>query len=702
MKDQPQPEFQFDEWTDTKPVTKGRRAKPTRRSKPKGEAKPAPPPVTIEDHQPMMDGTGPLRRLMDSNFLEYASYVICDRAIPTIEDGLKPVQRRILHSLHERDDGRFMKVANVVGHTMQYHPHGDASIADALVNLTNKKYLIEGQGNFGNVFTGDRAAASRYIECRLTELARNEVFNNALTEFVPSYDGRNKEPVTLPSKLPLLLLLGAEGIAVGLSTRVLPHNFRELIEAQIAILQKKEFHLLPDFPQGGFMDVSEYEDGNGKIKVRARIKTTKNNRLIITELPYGSTTESLTNSIEDAVRKKKVPVRTINDFTAEKVEIELVLSSGTDSNAALKALNAFTNCESSVTGRVVVIHKNRPEDSDVTAILRENTRQLVETLKRELELKKQQLLDALHAKTLVQIFIENRIYKRIEECKTYPDVQKAIVDGLEPFKDQLRREVAPPDIEMLLSVRIRRISLFDINRNRKEIDDILVELDKTEKHLARLVPYAIRYLKELLKKYGSLYPRKTEVSAFKNIEVRELTATELKLNIDKERGYVGSSVDGELFLECSSYDKIILAWYDGRYKVMTPPERTFVDENLAYCAIADRKRVLTVVYTEPESGFTYMKRFMTGGYIMDKEYRCAPEGSQVLVFADDNPAEVYVKYKPAKGQRIHQQVFSPADIAVKGAKAKGNQMTAKAIARISTTKPRWWDENGGGHKGRMI
>ncbi len=685
--DLPQQEFGFDAWAEAKSAA----------SEEDGAAQ------VHEDHEPMRDGHGPLQTMMDQNFLEYASYVICDRAIPTMEDGLKPVQRRILWSLHETDDGRFTKVANVVGHCMQYHPHGDASIADALVNLTNKRYLIEGQGNFGNVLTGDRAAASRYIECRLTELARKEIFNDDLTEFIPNYDGRKKEPVTLPSKLPLLLMLGAEGIAVGMSTRILPHNFVELLEAQIAILQKKPFEVLPDFIQGGLMDVSEYDDGNGRVKLRARLKQSKTGRLVVTELPPGITTESLVSSIEDAVRKKKVPVRAINDFTSEHVEIELVLSPGTKADKAIKALYAFTNCETAVTGRIVVIRQNRPVDSTVSEILRENTKQLVDVLRRELELKKKNLLKALHHKTLIQIFVEERIYKRIEECKTAEAVRKAILSGFEPFKEKLQRSITREDLEMLLGVRIRRISLFDISKNRKEIEGILEELAQVEKHLKRLTPYVIRYLKQLLKTYSAEYGRRTEVTTFKNIEVRELTATELKIRFDSERGYVGHAVDGDVLFECSSYDKVIVVSKDGRYRVMAPPEKLYVDGDLMYCAKADRERVYTIIYTEHDYGFTYMKRFTTGGFILDKEYRCASEGSEVLVFEDTNPTEVYVKYKPAKGQRIHQQVFHPADIPVKGAKARGNQMTAKPIARVSITKPRWWkDADDDGQRGRLL
>ncbi|MEN8254497.1 MAG: DNA topoisomerase IV subunit A, partial [Verrucomicrobiota bacterium] len=469
---------------------------------------------------PLHEEHGPLKRLVDFNFLQYASYVICDRAIPALEDGLKPVQRRILHALKEKDDGRFIKVANIVGHTMQYHPHGDASIADALVTLTNKRYLIEGQGNFGNIYTGDRAAASRYIECRLTNLARNEIFNKELTEWIPSYDGRNKEPVTLPCKLPLMLMLGADGIAVGLSTSILPHNFIELLEAQIEILREKkrtpvELNLLPDFQTGGLMDVSEYNKGNGKIKLRGKIETRKNNRLVITELPHGVTTETLTASIEDAVKKKKVPVRAIDDFTAEKVEIELTLSPGASQDKAIEALYAFTKCETSVSSRLICLRENRPVEMTVDEVLRENTRQLLEILNGELTLKKNKLLDEFHNKTLVQIFVENRIYKKIEQCKTYEAVIKAVYKGLEPFKKQLKRKIVDEDIEMLLGVRIKRISLFDIEKNRKDIDDILTELAQVEKDLKALKGYAIRYLKRLIKEYKAEYPRRTEAASFK-------------------------------------------------------------------------------------------------------------------------------------------------------------------------------------------
>lgn len=640
---------------------------------------------------------GPLRKLVDSNFLQYASYVICDRAIPNVEDGLKPVQRRIMHALHEKDDGRFIKVANVVGHTMQYHPHGDASINDALVNLANLGgYLIEGQGNFGNIFTGDRAAAPRYIECRLTQLAREELFNKELTRYISSYDGRNKEPVVLPSKLPLLLMLGADGIAVGLSTKILPYNFIELLQEQIEILHEKvrtphKCTALPDFLTGGLMDVSEYDNGNGKVKVRAKIEERGGNRLVITDLPYGQTTESLTGSIEDAVRKKKVAVRAINDFTAENVEIELVLSVGADPEQVKQALYVFTACETSISSRIVVIHNNRPVEMTVDEILHLNTRQLLTILEAELNLKRDKLLDAFHTKTLVQIFVENRIYKKIEECKTYEAVHKAVMDGLVPFKKMLRRPVVDEDIEMLLAIQIKRISLFDMNKNKEDIEKILAELAEVEKNLKSLTVYATRYLKELIKKYKDRYPRLTQVKTFKEIEVRELTATELDIKHDTETQFVGSGVKGESLLKCSSLDKLIFVWDNGRYQMMPPPEKLFVDGNLLYSAIFDRDREMTCVYVHEHA--TFIKRFTFGGTIMNRDYQIAPEGSKIIYWQEGCPEELYLRYRPAKGQRIHQQFFKLTGLAVKGSKTKGNRLTTKSVQYIDAKPGRWWRDD---------
>jgi topoisomerase-4 subunit A len=654
-------------------------------------------PKSARQHLALDSEHGPLRKLVDYNFLQYASYVICDRAIPNVEDGLKPVQRRIMHALSEKDDGRFIKVANVVGHTMQYHPHGDASINDALVSLTNRGgYLIEGQGNFGNIYTGDPAAASRYIECRLTPLAREELFNKELTRYIPSYDGRNKEPVVLPCKLPLLLMLGASGIAVGLSTDILTYNFIELLEEQIEILHEKvrtphKADPKPDFQTGGLMDISEYNNGTGKVKVRAKIEERGGNRLVITELPYGQTTEKLIASIEEAVRKKKVAVRAINDFTAESVEVELVLSVGADPDQVKQALYVFTACESSLSSRIVVIHNNRPVEMTVDEILHLNTKQLLTILEAELNLRKDKLLDAFHTKTLVQIFVENRIYKKIEQCKTYEAVFKAVLDGLEPFKDMLRRPVVNDDVEMLLAIQIKRISLFDMSKNKDEIEKILAELAEVEKNLKSLTAYATRYLKELIKKYKDQYPRRTKVNTFGEIEIRELTATELHIQHDMESHFVGTGVKGESVLKCSSLDKLIFVWDDGRYQMMPPPEKLFVDGNLLYSAIFDRDREMTCVYTTDRE--TYVKRFTFGGTIMNRDYQIAPEGSKIIYWQEGCPDELYLRYRPAKGQRIHQQFFKLKDLAVKGSKTKGNRLTTKSVQYIDSKPGRWWRDD---------
>ncbi len=646
----------------------------------------------VESH----GGKGPLRELIDTNFLQFASYTICNRAIPTVEDGFKPVQRRIMHSLWEKDDGRFIKVANIVGHTMQYHPHGDASIGDAIVNLANKRYLIEGQGNFGNIHTGDPAAAMRYIECRLTELARNEIFNPKLTSFIPSYDGRNQEPLLLPSKLPLLLLLGAEGIAVGLSTSILSHNFVELLEAEIAAIQNKPFTLYPDFQTGGLMDVTEYADGTGRVKLRAVIEKRQQNRLVITALPWGTTTESLIKDIEEQIKRKKVPVREINDFTAEKVEIELILTAGTKQELAIQALYAFTRCETSVSSRIVVLCDNRPREMTVSEIVKFNAEQLLDISRRELELRRDQLDAAFHAKTLEQIFIENRIYKEIEEETTYEAVQQAVLSGFAPFRDLLRHDVTPEDVEQLLQIRIRRISRYDINKNRAEIEAILKEEEEVARNLKQLRGYVTRYLRGLLKKYGALYPRLTTIAGgtFSAIEVRELTASELTIRIDRETGFIGSDIrGGEELFKCSSLDKLLVVWSDGRYKMIPPPDMFFVDQDHIHIALYDRNQEFTCVYTEPHYGFTYIKRFAFGGLIQNRDYRLAPEQSKVLLLVTGTPETLYVKYRPAKGQRIHQQVFTPSEVAVRGAGTRGKQMTSKGVARVSETRPRGWEDD---------
>jgi topoisomerase-4 subunit A len=676
--------------------------------------------------KPGLTGTGPMRELYDYNFRQYSAYVICSRAIPAVEDGLKPVQRRIMHSLWEKDDGRYTKVANIVGHAMQYHPHGDASIGDAIVVLANKLwgegkgYLIDGQGNYGSLYTGMPHAATRYIECRLTDLARKEVFNRKTTVFVPNYDGRKEEPVYLPAKIPLLLMMGADGIAVGLSTAILPHNFIELLEAEICLMQKKPFELYPDFQLGGIMDVSEYQDGLGKVKVRARIEPEEKSKLVITELPWGETTDSLSASIEDAIKKKKVQVRKIHDLTSETVRIELELQTGASQEKTITALYAFTNCEKSIASRPIVLDEGRPRLMSVTDILKKNVERLMALTKKELEIRLGELDDLFHARTLDRIFIEERIYKRIEKEKTYEGVQKTVIDGFKPFRSELRRDVTGEDVERLLKLQIRRISQFDIDKNRQEIEAVKKEEKEVQDNLAHLKAFVVKYLKGLIKAYQKKYPRCTKIAkaAFKQVDVKAITACELTIRWDKENHYIGSGIrGGEELFKCSSLDELILIWKDGRFRKVQPEDKIFVDKDLLMILRYDQEkerdtRDFTCVYEEGSYGFSYIKRFCFGGLIRNKDYRLAPEKpkSKILFLQEGCPDTIYVKFKPAKGQRINQQYYLPKEqvkristetgkpedqdvVAIRGAGAKGKQLTTKPIARIASTKGSWWDES---------
>ncbi|MCQ2393988.1 MAG: DNA topoisomerase IV subunit A [Kiritimatiellae bacterium] len=709
-------------------------AAPKKKAAAAAEPPPPPPPATpAPPASGSLTGHGPLRELYDYNFREYSAYVICNRAIPSVEDGLKPVQRRILHSLWEKDDGRFTKVANIVGHTMQYHPHGDASIGDALVVLANKLwgkgkgYLIEGQGNFGDLFTGMPSAAPRYIECRLAELARKEVFNPKTTEFTPSYDGRNKEPVLLPAKIPVLLMLGADGIAVGLSTAILPHNFVELLEAEINLIQKKPIQLYPDFQLGGVMDVSEYEDGLGKVKVRAVIEARDKNKLVITQLPWGETTDSISTSIEEAIKKKKVAVRKIHDLTSSDVQIELELATGATQEKVKSALYAFTTCEKSIASRPIVLDAGRPRLMTITQILQKNVDRLMFLTKREQEIRLAELDKLFHDRTLDRIFIEERIYKRIEIEKTFEGVQATIREGFKPFLHELRHpEISDEDIERLLKIPIRRISQFDINKNREEIENIRKEEDQVNDNLVHLRAFVVKYLKNLIKIYGKKYPRVTKIvqGAFQEVDVRKLTSSELTIKYDKENHFVGSGLKGgdELF-KCSSLDKLVFVWKDGRYKMTPPSDKIFVDKDLLEVFLfnpeKDRDREFVCVYEEPLYGFSYIKRFTFGGMINNKDYRLAPEKSKVLFFDEGCPPQLYVKFKPAKNQKIHQMLFQPLELVekgldekgkpkkcpvveVRGATARGIQLTTKAISRVSATKGTWWEENEVSTKGVLL
>ena len=693
--------------------------------KAKGPAKGAPPPPPAP--KPGLTGTGPMQQLYDFNFRQYSAYVICSRAIPAVEDGLKPVQRRIMHALYEQDDGRYTKVANIVGQTMQYHPHGDASIGDAIVVLANKLwgkgkgYLIDGQGNFGSLLTGMPHAAVRYIECRLTELAKKEVFNRKTTKYVPNYDGRKEEPVYLPAKVPLLLMMGADGIAVGLSTAILPHNFIELLEAEIALIQKKPFQLYPDFQLGGIMDVSDYQDGLGKVKVRAKIEKEDKNKLVITELPWGETTDSIAESIEDAIKKKKVPVRKLHDLTSDTVKIELELQAGESQEKAIVALYAFTNCEKSLSSRPIVLDQGRPRLMSVTDILRKNVERLMELTKREQEIRLAELDDLFHARTLDRIFIEERIYKRIEQEKTMEGVRSAVRTGFVPHMKELRRKViTDDDIERLLKLQIRRISQFDIDKNREEIEGILREEGEVKDNLVHLRAFVVKYLKGLVKEYAKRYPRCTKVAsgAFKEVDVRAITASELTIRWDRENNYVGSGLrNGDELFKCSSLDELILVWKSGRFRKVQPEEKMFVDKDLMVVMRYNQEkerdsRDFTLVYEEGRYGFSYIKRFTFGGLIRNKEYSLVPEKckAKILFFQEGCPDTLYVKYKPAKGQKIHQQHFLPKEqvvrdnpetgksekrdrVEIRSAGTKGKQLSTKPIARVASAKGSWWDDS---------
>jgi topoisomerase IV subunit A len=626
-----------------------------------------------------------IKNLYNTNFLEYASYVIKERAIPHIKDGLKPVQRRILHTLWEMDDGKYHKVANVVGQCMKYHPHGDASIGDALVAIANKEMFIDKQGNFGNILTGDPASAVRYIECRLSNLAKETLFNPELTEFNDSYDGRNKEPITLPAKIPVLLALGAEGIAVGMSTRILPHNLIELLEAEIAYLQGEQLLVFPDFPTGGFADVSEYEEGNGKVLVRAKLDNSDPKRIVIREVPYGTTTESIINSIEAAAKKGKLKIAGISDYTAENIEIEIRLARGVHTNETVDALYAFTDCESSISVNLMVIRDDKPCVCTVSEVVQYNANQLVEILKAELKLEEKHLLDRLHARTLERIFIENRIYKRIEEMKTAETVIKAVIDGFKPFQKEIRRDVTQEDVERLLKIPIRRISAYDIGRAKKEMEEILDRLKEIKVALGKIIDYSIDFLQNVIDKYHDVYPRKTELISFKKVDAREAAQRNLKLRYDKDTGYLGYEVNGNVLFDVSAYDRILVIRKSGAYSVMDVPDKIFVDKGMLYCGFVDKDLVFNVIYKNDQTGYPYLKRCCIDKFILNKGYSIVPDKCTVLKLTTDSDAVVNVEYKPKPRLKVLQETFMIKDFLVKGVKASGVRLANKEakIAKIS-------------------
>ena len=623
-----------------------------------------------------------LKNQMKDHFIRYASYVILDRAIPHVVDGLKPVQRRILETLFKQGDEKLHKVANIVGQTMQLHPHGDAPIYEALVTLANKGFVLDRQGNFGNIYTGDPSAAARYIETRLSPLARETLFNPDITEKIPSYDGRNLEPTTLPAKIPLLLLQGADGIAVGMSTHILPHNFTELLEAEIAHLEGREFKIFPDFPTGGIMDKSDYDRGRGKIKLRAKIEIKDPKTLLIREICYGTTTESLIRSIDEAAKKGKIKIEAINDYTARNVEIEVKLPRGQYAEEILDALYGFTECEVSLGSQIIVIKDGLPWETDVHEIISYNAEKVVEFHRKELEIEQARLLEKIFHKTLERIFIENRLYKKIETAKTIEAIHKTLEEALRPYEKKLLRKPTHEDREKLLAIPIRRISQFDIDKNQEEIALLQETLARVEKDLKNVKKYTIRYLKYLIEKYGKEYPRKTRVKSIEEIDRRAIETKQIKVYFDPQTGFVGTKVSGKVELECTNFDKLLLFFKDGSYKVVSIPEKQFLD-GIAWVSIADKKSVMSVVYKNRETQHSWAKRFVVDKFILDKTYRYLDEKAELQHFSAHPETVVDLHFAPEPRQKIKKRRFALESVLVKGAQARGIRVANKKVKKVT-------------------
>ena len=626
--------------------------------------------------------------LFRQNFIEYASYVIKDRAIPDIEDGLKPVQRRILHTMIEMDDGRFNKVANVVGSTMHYHPHGDASIYTALVNLANCDLFIDKQGNYGNFMTGDGPAAARYIECRLLPFAKKVLYNPEITEYVESYDGRNKEPVVFPAKIPVVLIQGTEGIAVGMSTKILPHNALEVIDAQIAAIRGEEFQLFPDFPGGGIMDVSDYQDGLGSVAVRAKLDTSNAKKIIIEELPFGVDSEKMIKSIEEAIKKGRLKIQSVSDFTADKVNIEISLAKGTYTKDVVDALYAYTLCEQKISVNCLVIRDKLPHVCTISDVIRYHADHIIEVSKKELEVQRGHLFDKLHTRTLERIFIEERIYKRIEQKRTQEAVVQAIRTGFEPYVDQLVREITDDDIDHLLKIPIRRISLFDIEKNKEEIDQINADIRQVDYDLTHLDEYSIRTLNGIKADLDNEdHQRKTVIADFNMVDVRDVAKRDFDLRYDGMTGYLGTNVKtGNVLFKVSEFDKILIIQKNGTYYCANVSDRLFVGKDISYCGLADKESledlVFTVIYLDKKTKVTYIKRCKLSGFILNKPYELLPdpENNSLKKLSVLPNAEVTVTYKGPT--RVKESTFLFSDFLVKGAKAGGVTITKKDIASI--------------------
>lgn len=622
-----------------------------------------------------------LKEQMKEHFIKYASYVVLDRAIPNVVDGLKPVQRRILETLWQQKDEKLHKVANIVGQTMQLHPHGDAAIYEALVNLANKGFVLDRQGNFGSLYTGDPSAAARYIETRLSPLARETLFNPEITEKIPSYDGRNLEPVTLPAKIPLLLMQGADGIAVGMATHILPHNFGELLAAEIAYLEGKPFKIFPDFPTGGIMDKSQYDKGKGKIKLRAKIEIKDPKTLVIREICYGTTTESLIKSIDESAKKGKIKIETINDYTAENVEIEIKLPRGQYAEEILDALYGFTECEVTLHSQIIVIKEGFPWETDVHEVLAYNATKVVEFLKKELEIEKEKLLEKIFYKTLERIFIENRLYKKIETVKTLEGIHETLQTSLVPYRKKLLREPTHEDRERLLQIPIRRISQFDISRNQEEIALLKTTEEEVTKNLKNVKKYTIRHLGNLLTKFGEHYPRKTKVKAIEEIDRRAIETKEIKVGFDRETGFIGTKVSGDIQLPCTNFDKLLVFYKDGTYKVTNIPEKQFF-EQVAWADIADKKTIINLVYKAKDTGQPWAKRFIVEKFILDKTYHYINEGDELLHISTKPKETIEVHLAPQGKAKAKKETLLLETIPVKGVQIRGSKISNQKVKKV--------------------
>lgn len=637
-----------------------------------------------------------LRSMYRSWYLDYASYVILERAVPNIADGLKPVQRRILHSMKTLDDGRFNKVANIVGNTMQYHPHGDASINDALVQLGQKELLIETQGNWGNVLTGDRAAAGRYIEARLSPFALEVLYNSKLTEWAPSYDGRKKEPVTLPAKFPLLLVQGVEGIAVGLSSKILPHNFNEILDACIAFLRGEEFALYPDFATGGFLDVNRYNDGTrgGAVKVRAKIEKIDNKTLAITEVPYGVTSGSLINSILKAGEKGKIKIRKVDDMTSESVRVMVYLQPGTSSDKAIDALYAFTDCEINIYPNCCVIHDKKPVFISISDVLRHSVLSTRDLLQRELEIQRDEVREMLHFASLERIFIEERIYKdkEYEQSRSFEEATAHIMNRLKPWEPKFIRPVTDDDVQRLYEIKMGRILRFNAQKAEETIAAYRDKISEIEKHLANITAYTIDWYMSLKAKYGDAFPRRTVVRGFDNIEAATVAEANKKLYINRAEGFIGTSLAKDEFIcPCSDIDDVIIFYRDGKYKVVKVQEKLFVGKNIEHIDVFkrnDQRTVYNVIYRDGKDGTYFMKRFFVTGITRDKEYDITQgtPGSRICYFTRNPNGEaevVRVTLKPKARLNKLQFDVDFGELAIKGKQSRGNIVTRNEVHRFS-------------------